>query len=96
MRGDSNGRRHDETNGRDGKHPSRIGVRDMLSYQLPVPDGAGTPRHEKPELWFGTANWHGGFCYVPPRPLRRTSLRATFFLRPAFMRFHFPFVVPTV
>ena len=28
---DSNGRRHDETNGRDGNHPSRIGVRDMLS-----------------------------------------------------------------
>ena len=33
MRGDSNGRRHDETNGRDGKHPSRIEARDMLSRQ---------------------------------------------------------------
>ena len=30
--------------------------------------GAGTPSYEKPELWFGTANWHGGFCYAPPRP----------------------------
>ena len=27
---DSNGRRHDETNGRDGNHPSRIGVRESL------------------------------------------------------------------
>ena len=22
-------------------------------------------KYEKPELWFGTANWHGGFCYAP-------------------------------
>ena len=43
---------------------SRIGVRDMLSYQSLMPAGAGTPRYEKPELWFGTANWHGGFCDV--------------------------------
>ena len=29
---------------------------------------AGTPRYEKPELWLGTTNWHGGFCDAPPRP----------------------------
>ena len=52
---------------------SRIGVRDMLSYQSLVPAGAGTPRYEKPELWFGTENWHGGFCHAPPRPQRGTS-----------------------
>ena len=44
----------------------RIGVRGMLSYQSLVPAGAGTPRCEKTELWFGTVNWHGGFCYAPP------------------------------
>ena len=38
----------------------------MLSCQSFMPAGAGTPRCEKPELWFGTANWHGGFCYAPP------------------------------
>ena len=27
----------------------------MLSYQSLMPAGAGTPRYEKPELWFGTA-----------------------------------------
>ncbi len=26
---------------------------------------AGTPRYEKPELWFGTANWHRGLCHRP-------------------------------
>ena len=57
---------------------SRIGVRDMLSYQSLMPAAAGTPRYEKPELWFGTANWHGGFCHAPPRPQRGTSPRATF------------------
>ena len=50
----------------------------MLSHQSLMPAGAGTPRYEKPELRFGTANWHGGFCYAPPRPLRLTSPRATF------------------
>ena len=40
----------------------------MLSYQSPMPAGAGTPRYEKPELWLGTTNWHGGFCDAPPRP----------------------------
>ena len=52
---------------------SRIGVRDMLSYQSLIPAGAGTPRYEQQELWFGTANWHGGFCYAPPLPQRGTS-----------------------
>ena len=47
MLGDSNGRRHDETNGRGGNHPSRIGVRDMLSYQSLMPVATGTPRYEK-------------------------------------------------
>ncbi len=57
---------------------SRIGVRDMLSYQSLMPAGAGTPGYEKRELWFGTANRHGVFCCAPPRPLRGTSPRATF------------------
>ena len=39
---------------------------------------AGTPRYETPEMRFGTANWHGGFCHAPPRPQRGTSPRATF------------------
>ena len=62
-----------ETHERDGKHPSRIGVRDMLSYQSLMLAGAGTRRYEKPELWLGTANWHGGFRHAPPRPQRGTS-----------------------
>ena len=57
---------------------SRIGVRDMLSYQSPMPAVAGTPRCEKPKLCFGMKNWHGGFCHAPPRPQRGTSPRATF------------------
>ena len=40
----------------------------MLSYQSLMPAAAGTPRFEKPELWRGTANWHGGFCYTPTPP----------------------------
>ena len=41
----------------------------MLSYQSLMPAGAGTPRYEKPELWFGAANWHGGFCHgATPTP----------------------------
>ena len=62
-----------ETHERDGKHPSRIGVRDMLSYQSLMLAGAGTRRYEKPELWLGTANWHCGFRHAPPRPQRGTS-----------------------
>ena len=38
-----------------------------------MPAGAGTPSYEKPELWFGIANWRGGFCHAPPRPQRGTS-----------------------
>ena len=49
----------------------------MLSYQLSMPAVAGTPRYEKPELWLGTTNWHGGFCDATPRPQRGTSPRAT-------------------
>ena len=33
-----------------------------------MPAGAGISRYEKRELWFGTANQHGGFCDAPPRP----------------------------
>ena len=44
-----------------------------------MPAGAGTPRYEKPELWFGTANRPGGFCHARPRPQRGTSPRTTFF-----------------
>ena len=43
-----------------------------------MPAGAGTPRYENPESWFGTVNWRGGFCHTPPRPQRGTSPRATF------------------
>ncbi len=49
-----------------------------FSYQSSMPAAAGTPRYEKPELWLGTTNWHGGFCDAPPRPQRGTSPRATF------------------
>ena len=44
-----------------------------------MPAGAGTPRNEKRELWFGTANRPGGFCHARPRPQRGTSPRTTFF-----------------
>ena len=50
-----------------------------FSYQSLMPAGAGTPRYEKLELWLGTEKWHGEFCRSPPRPLRGTSPRATFF-----------------
>ena len=50
-----------------------------FSYQSLIPAGAGTPRYEKSALWLGTDNWHGEFCQSPPRPLRGTSPRATFF-----------------
>ena len=69
-------RRNDEFGG--GNHSSRIGVRDMLSYQSLVPAGAGTPRYEKPELWLGTARWHRGFCHAPPAPSGGQAPRATF------------------
>ncbi len=45
----------------------------MLSQQSLMPAAAGTPGYEKPELWLGIANGHGGFCHVPPRPQRGTS-----------------------
>ena len=54
----------------------------MLLYQSLMLAGAGTPRYEKPELWFGTAHWRGGFCHAPPRPQRGTSPRATSRLGP--------------
>ncbi len=41
---DSGFRRNDEFGG--GNHSSRIGVRDMLSYQSLMPAGAGTPGYE--------------------------------------------------
>ena len=48
-----------------------------FSYQSLIPACAGTPRDEKPQLRLATANWHGAFCYAPPRPQRGTSPRAT-------------------
>ena len=45
----------------------------LFSYQSLIPAGAGTPRYEKLELWFGTANWHRGFCDAPPPLQRGTS-----------------------
>ena len=62
---DSGLRRNDETGRSNGCH--------LFSYQSLMPAAAGTPRYEKPELWFGTANWHGGFCHAPRRPQRGTS-----------------------
>ena len=71
------------------REPWRLNVREQLLGFVGEPtvlEGvpsliratAGSPRYEKPELWLGTANWHGGFCHAPPRPLRGTSPRATF------------------
>ena len=39
-----------------------------FSYQSLMPAGAGTPRYEKQGLWFGTADWHRGFCHTHPDP----------------------------
>ena len=39
-----------------------VGGGNLFSWQSLMPAGAGTPRYEKQELWFGTANRHGGFC----------------------------------
>ena len=64
---------------------SRIGVRDMLSCQSPMPAGAGTPRYEKPELWLGTANWHGGFCHAPTPTLAGDKPLASRSLRPHYI-----------
>ena len=44
-----------------------------FSYQSLIPAGAGTPRYENPELWLGTANWHGASCLASPPPQRGTS-----------------------
>ncbi len=53
----------------------------MLSYQSHAA-GAGTPRYEKPELWFGTANWHGGFPRPTPTPAGDKPPRYIFSFRP--------------
>ena len=50
----------------------------MLSYQSPMPAGAGTPRYERPELPFHEANSHRAFCHAHSPPQRGTSPRATF------------------
>ena len=42
--GHASDRRNDEFGG--GNHSSRIGVRDMLSYQSPMPAGGGAPGYE--------------------------------------------------
>ncbi len=49
--------------------------RAISSYELPRTHQG----YEEPELSFGTANWHSGFCHAPPRPQRGTSPRTTFF-----------------
>ena len=51
---DSGLRRGEGTRRRYGNH--------LFSYESLMPAGAGIPRYEKRELWFGTANRHGGFC----------------------------------
>ena len=45
--------------GFNGALESRVGA---FSYQSLMPAVAGTPRDDKRELWFGTANRRGGFC----------------------------------
>ena len=50
-----------------------------------MPAGAGTPRYEKPEVWLGTANWHGGFCHATPRPQRGDEPLASRSLRPRYI-----------
>ena len=61
--------------------PSR-GQAPALHSPRPAPpgfrQGAGTPRCEKPKLWFVTAGWRGGLCRAPPRPQRGTSPSTTF------------------
>ena len=47
----------------------RAHFRAIPSYELPRTHQG----YEEPELSFGTANWHGGFCHAPPRPQRGTS-----------------------
>ena len=47
---------------------SRIGVRDMLSYQSLMPAGAGTSGCEDPKFWFSSVNRRGGFCHTHPYP----------------------------
>ena len=47
---------------------------DVLSRNVSawIPAFAGMTNSEGPELWLSTANWHGGFCHAPSRPLRGT------------------------
>ena len=63
-------------------HPDPSGGQaPALHFLIPPSDMGlqfGTPRFEEPELWLGTASWHGGFCHAPPRPQRGTSPRTTF------------------
>ena len=47
----------------------RAHFRTIPSYELPRTHQG----YEEPELSFGTANWHSGFCHAPPRPQRGTS-----------------------
>ena len=53
-----------ETYERDGEHSSRTGVRDMLSYQSPMPAGAGTPRYENETWSLEVFGCHG--CHPSP------------------------------
>ncbi len=80
-------------------HPDPSGGQaPALHFLIPPSDMGlqfGTPRFEEPELWLGTASWRGGSCHAPPTPAGDEPPRYIF-LRPAFMRFHFPFVAPTV
>ena len=57
-------RRNDEFGG--GNHSSRIGVRDMLSYQSPMPAAAGTPRYENWVHWLMEGS--GVVCATHPAP----------------------------
>ena len=54
-----------------------------------MPAAAGTPGYEKPELWFGTANWHGGFSHAPRRPQRGTSPALHFLVPPSAIGLQF-------
>ena len=48
----------------------------FCSHYSHVPTAAGTPRYEKPEVWFGKAYRHGRFAYAPrPTPARDKPTR---------------------
>ena len=58
-------------------------------FRLVSPAGAGTRRYEKPELWLGTASWHGGFCHAPPAPSGGQAPALHFLIPPSALGLQF-------